>query len=137
MVMNKHFNRATDIITSLKNDCYPPCLQLKDTDGGEYLDTRIEQKNGKLSIKHWNKNEDAILRTGKQRYLKHQHHYSYNSPQAKKGALIGTWTRIDNSTMENVDLLEAVQTKIKELKTLKFPLKKVIGTLTHMHKKNG
>ena len=83
------------------------------------------------------KSEETISRTGRQRYPKHQHHYSYNGSQAKKGALIGTWTRIDNSTMEEKDLFEAVWTKIMELKTLKFPLKKVMGTLTHMHRKTG
>ena len=85
---------------------------------------------------HWNKNEEQIQAGKSQRYLKHQNYYSYTSHNTKKGALIGTWTRIQTSTMHKEDLLDAVVMKSKELHALHYPKKKILRSLAYMHKKH-
>ena len=100
------------------------------------MDTKITTKDGLLSITHWNKNEEQIQAGKSQRYLKHQNYYSYTSHNTKKGALIGTWTRIQTSTMHKEDLLDAVVMKSKELYALHYPKKKILRSLAYMHKKH-
>ena len=59
-----------------------------------------------------------------------------NSPtQVKKGSMIGTWTRLENSTIQDHDLIAAVCLKAKELRILQYPLRNILGTLHAMYRK--
>ena len=88
-------------------------------------------------MQHWNKNAIAMRDTGKQYFLKHQHHYSYTTTHSKRGALIGTWVRMDTNTSLPTQLQEAIDEKVIELKTIGYPLKQIKRTLKHMHNKTG
>ena len=53
----------------------------------------------------------------------------------KRGAMIGTWTRMADNSNDDTLLRESVQEKIMEFQTLQYPKKYIAKTLKYMHKK--
>ena len=91
--------------------------------------------DGTIRMKHWNKNAKSIYHDGKQYYYKHQHFRSYSTNHNKRGALIGTWTRMQNNTNDDGSLQEAVAEKLMELTQLEYPQRYLSKTLRYMHTK--
>ena len=90
-----------------------------------------------LRIHHWNKNHKHMICSGSQYFYKHKHFHSYTTNHSKRGALIGTWTRMQDNTMDDSHLQTCIQEKMLELSTLSYPHKYVQHTLQYMHKKTG
>ena len=88
-----------------------------------------------IKIKHWNKNLTHLKSCGKQYYFKHQKFHSYTMDHNKRGAMIGTWTRMADNSNDDTLLRESVQEKIMEFQTLQYPKKYIAKTLKYMHKK--
>ena len=126
-------------LTEFTHHCYPSCLVLKETPDDEYLEckTKITARGNQLQSCHWNKNHEHILSMKSQYFHKHQHFHSYTTNHSKRGALIGTWTRMKDNTMDDYDLQTCIREKILELNTLSYPYKYVQHTLKYMHKKTG
>ena len=78
-----------------------------------------------------------MICSGSQYFYKHQHFHSYTTNHSKRGALIGTWTRMQDNTMDDSHLQTCIQEKMLELSTLSYPHKYVQHTLQYMHKKTG
>ena len=83
-----------EITRSISEDCYPKCLELESTPDDEYLECKVFTDHSSIYIQHWNKNHDHIKSHGTQKHYKHQHYDSYTTAHTKRGALIGTWTRM-------------------------------------------
>ena len=129
-----------EFLNDFKKRCYPSALILDDeTDGGEYLECKIKvaSQGKQLVIYHWNKNHSCMASQGSQYYYKHQHFHSYTTNHSKRGALIGTWTRMQDNTMNNSDLNKCVREKLVELNSLSYPFGYIHDTLVYMHKKTG
>ena len=111
-------------------------VELEKTKDDEYLECKVNiSGNNHIFIKHWNKNESYITDIGKQYYYKQQHFHSYTTNHSKRGALIGTWTRMLNNTNDHERLHHSIVEKIQELQTLQYPLKYVNNILKYMTKK--
>ena len=136
MVANKTgIPRYNELIKDFLSNCYPSCLELEETPNDEYLECKIHVEKHQLHLQHWNKNHEYIVATGQQYYLKQQHYHSYTTDHCKRGALIGTWTRMRDNCNTNVCLHTAIQQKRLELHTLGYPRKYVNKTLKYMHGK--
>ena len=94
--------------------CYPSCLELKETKNDEYLECKTIIDGNSIKMKHWNKNLTHLRSCGKQYYFKHQKFHSYTMDHNKRGAMIGTWTRMADNSNDDTLLREAVQEKIME-----------------------
>ena len=53
----------------------------------------------------------------------------------KKGAMIGTWTRMKDNSNDNALLHEAIHEKVMEFTALQYPKKYIAKTLKYMYKK--
>ena len=53
----------------------------------------------------------------------------------KRGAMIGTWTRMSDNSNDDALLLEAIQEKIMEFQKIQYPKKYIAKTLKYMNKK--
>ena len=123
-----------DLELNFENNCYPKCLVLEKTSADEFLEMKVRVDGDEIQIRHWNKNAEHIAAHGKQRYFKHQHNDSYSCPRAKRGALVGTWTRmIDNTNVE--DLRTILDEKVVELQGLNYSLDTIKKSLCHMQRK--
>ena len=100
-------------------------------------DQSITAQGNQLHNYHWNKNHRHIMSMGAQYFYKHQHFHSYTTKHSKRGALIGTWTRMQDNTMDGYDLQTCIQEKILELDALSYPRKYVQHTLKYMLKKTN
>ena len=116
-------------------NCYPPCLELEETPHDEYLECKVQTEGNVITTRHWNKNLTHMIATGKQHYYKHQHFGSHTTNHSKRGALIGTWTRMSDNTNTTEGLHMAICEKMFELNELKYPKKYVLKTLKYMHNK--
>ena len=88
-------------------------------------------------MQHWNKNHAHIKRNQHQYYYKQQHFDSHAADHNKRGALIGTWTRMRDNTNDDTLLLEAIQQKFLELRILGHPKGHIAKTLAHMRNRTG
>jgi hypothetical protein len=134
----KGLDNLEDFMKHFEKKCYPNSLCLERTPAEYFLECEVGiDLDNNLTIQHWNKNQESIETTGKQKYLKHQHFGSYTPTQTKKGALIGTWTRMEYNTNQDILLEHSIRGKMEELKLLHYPLKHVLRTLANMHTKLG
>ena len=108
---------------------------LERTEDDEYLECKTIVDGKQIKIKHWNKNLKSLNECGKQYYYKHQHFNSYTVDHNKRGAMIGTWTRMQDNSNDDTLLLEAIQEKVMELHHLQYPKKYIAKTLKYMNKK--
>ena len=108
---------------------------MEETKDDEYLECKIVVNGSRLNIYHWNKNHVHLQSNGAHYYLKHQHMHSYTTDHSKRGALIGTWTRVQDSSNNSSLMATAISQKCEELKTLGYTSKYVQNTLRYMHKK--
>ena len=119
---------------NFETNCYPKCLVLEKTGADEFLEMKVRVDEDEIHIRHWNKNAEHMTAHGKQRYFKHQHNDSYSCPRAKRGALVGTWTRVmDNTNVE--DLKPILDEKVTELQGLNYSLNTIKKSLCHMQRK--
>ena len=124
-----------DILRSFVDGCYPSCLELEETAPDEYLECKVTVERNEIKMKHWNKNECSINTHGKQYYFKQQHFHSYTSNHSKRGALIGTWTRMQDNSNDDDNLHMSIMEKMKELRLLEYTDRYVNRTLRYMAKK--
>ena len=123
-----------DLEKNFEANCYPKCLVLEKTGADEFLEMKVMVDKDGIQIRHWNKNADHIAEHGTQRYFKHQHNDSYSCPRAKRGALVGTWTRVmDNTNVD--DLKKILDEKVTELQGLNYSLGTIKKSLCHMQRK--
>ena len=116
--------------------CYTEFLSLEKTDSSTYLDYTIGKgADGLLTTQHFNKNLKSLLQDNKQHFYTHQHFGSYGPAHVKRGALIGTWTRIHNNCSNEMLMKDSISQKLSELKVLGYTQKQMLKTLTHMTKK--
>ena len=101
----------------------------------EYLECKATIEQGEIKMKHWNKNESFITIYGKQYYYKQQHFHSYTTSHSKRGALIGTWTRMQDNSNDDDKLHTSIVEKVKELNLLQYTDRYVNNTLKYMAKK--
>ena len=137
MVANKSgFTGYDDLIHDFVTNCYPKCLELEETKHDEYLECKAIVDGHKINICHWNKNHAHLQSHGTQYYFKHQHMHSYTTDHSKRGALIGTWTRVQDNCNDQSLMATAVMQKCDELRTLGYTAQYIQNTLRYMHKKH-
>ena len=66
--------------------CYPSPLNLESDDGKHFLECEIINKEGRVQLKHWNKNEGDLQN---QLYYKGKHAFSVGMMSHKTGAIMG------------------------------------------------
>ena len=109
-----------------KGGCYPQPLKLTNDDDSHYLEVEVVRDNPvdsgntlPIQFVHWNKNKGLQ----KQKYYKGKSWHSIDSINTKRGALIGTYTRIDRNTSNKTLYQEALEEKKKELENMKLLMK--------------
>ena len=124
-------------ITKFTNECYPACLILEETNDDEYLEckTKISSSGNEVQIAHWNKNYAHMMGGDGQYFYKHQHFDSYTTNHSKRGALIGTWTRMQDNSNSDEGLEQSVREKTFELQSLGYPDRYITNTLKYMFNK--
>ena len=136
MVANKTgIPNYEDFIQDFISKCYPACLELEETPNDKYLECKTDVQGNRINVQHWNKNHTHIMETGRQHYFKQQHFHSYTTDHCKRGALIGTWTRMNENTNTKDGLRLAINQKSLELDILQYPHRYVKKTLRYMHDK--
>ena len=117
--------------------CYPKCLELEDTDPKHYLETEVIVNDDDISIKHWTKNYEHLKAHGQQLFYTHQHSASYGPMHTKRGAIIGTWTRMMSNCNNDALLGKSIEEKMSEFKHLGYGTHIMNKTMDYMHKKTG
>ena len=113
----------------ISGGCYPAPLKMTNDDNAHLLETEVIPTIGNVQFKHWNKNLGSV-----QEYYKGRHYHSIDiGPITHKvGAIIGTFTRIDRNC-SNMKLFDkAIQEKVQELLSLKYPKKLLLNILYKM-----
>ena len=136
MVANRsNIQNYDELVDSFVKRCYPSCLELEETNSNEYLECKVVVNGSKLNIYHWNKNHIHMQSNAQQYYYKGQHMQSYTTDQSRRGALIGTWTRVQDNSNNSTLMSTAILQKCDELRTLSYTTRYIKNTLRYMHKK--
>ena len=121
----KDCDTTNDLLGSFKANyeeggCYPTPLSLTNDDNTHYLECEVIQGEGDIPIlfKHWNKNKGLH----KQIFYKGKNWHSTDNIKTKRGAIVGTYIRIDRNTSTKELYNQAVLEKKQELLTLGYPI---------------
>jgi hypothetical protein len=105
-------NLAHSLLDSLKNDCYPGGLLLKDENiesgSFKFLETITTISKNQIHATFNNKNIDSICSSGTQKFYTLQSSYSYSKRSAKLGVIIARLHAMDRNTATSSDLFKAV-----------------------------
>ena len=119
--------------------CYPKPLKLTNDDNSHFLECEVLTNNNndmlQINFKHWNKNRGL----DKQLFYKGKSWHSSDSLHTKRGALIGTYIRMDRNTSDLELYKQAKTEKRLELLTLGYPINfiKKVESMTNFTPKSA
>ena len=114
---------------SLLNDlstCYHKNMTMDtedDTTDFKFLESTVTHPSPtrEISLKYFSKNTPNIQANGKQLFFQYQDYSSYSIDKQKRGTIISTFCRINRSTMDRNDLINAYTDAIDQFFILKYP----------------
>ena len=102
----------------------------------KFLEATVHIRYHEISVSHWNKNDNTIRNSQRQKRFRYHHFESFTPKTQKMGTIIGTIIRMERYSSHKRDLIKSIHLTIEELMLLSYPMGFIQETLRKIFHSN-